>query len=275
MQITAILCIRNEEPYLEVTLAHLAACDIHLAIIDNESTDETLQICRKFRRRIIYQSRLPYRGVFSLTDQLAAKAEVVRQVRSDWFIHQDADEILESPQLAESLRDGIERVSASGFNVINFNEFVFVPATAQDRFERRDFYDKMRHYYFFEPIPRRLMRAWQNRPGVVQLSGGHYVDGPDIRLCPENFILRHYPSLSLEHARNKYPLRRFAPEDLAKGWHGNRLGVRADSVAFPAPNQLKALRSAGDKNFDCGEPWQKHYWENGGITNDVPGRRAA
>ena len=97
MKITAILCVRNEELYLDVTLAHLADCGIQLAIIDNDSTDRTPQICEKFRRQIVYRSRLPYRGVFSLTEQLAAKAEAFRRIESDWFIHQDADEILESP----------------------------------------------------------------------------------------------------------------------------------------------------------------------------------
>ncbi|NLF07927.1 MAG: glycosyltransferase [Pirellulaceae bacterium] len=261
MKITAILCVRNEEMYLDVTLAHLTECGISLAVIDNDSTDRTLQICRKFRRWIVHQSRLPYRGCFSLTDQLAAKAEAVRQIDSDWFIHHDADEILESPLAAESLREGIERVSAAGFNAVNFDEFVFLPAGEQDDFAERDFYKGMRHYYFFEPAPLRLMRAWKNRPGMVQAGGGHKLDGPDLRLCPENFILRHYPHLSLEHARRKYPLRKFAPEDLSKGWHGNRVGIRADSLVFPSPEKLKSLHSPGDKNFDRGEPWKRHFWE--------------
>lgn len=208
MKITAMLCVRNEESYLEVTLAHLVACGIDLAIIDNDSTDRTLRICRKFQRRIMYQARLPFRGFFNLTEQIAAKAEIVRQVESDWFIHQDADEILESPRPDESLREGIERVSAAGFNVVNFDEFVFLPTAGYDDFEGWDFYGGMKHYYFFEPRPRRLMRAWKNRPGVVHLGGGHQLDGPDLRLCTKNFILRHYPNLSLDHARRKYPRRR-------------------------------------------------------------------
>ena len=86
-------------------------------------------------RRIVYQSRLPYRGVFSLTEQLEAKAEAYRRIESDWFIHQDADEILESPHAKGSLREGIERVAAEGWNVINFDEFVFVPPMGEDASE--------------------------------------------------------------------------------------------------------------------------------------------
>ena len=162
--------------------------------------------------RIVYQSRLPYRGVFSLTEQLAAKAEAYRRIESDWLIHQDADEILESPRAEESLREGIEREAAEGWNVINFDEFVFVPPLGKEAAERRDFYRETLHYYFFEPEPWRLMRAWQNVPGILQVSGGHKLDGPGLRRCPENFVLRHYPTLNLNHARRKYSLRRFAPK---------------------------------------------------------------
>jgi glycosyltransferase involved in cell wall biosynthesis len=246
MRITAILCVHNEESYLEVTLARLTACGIDLAIIDNDSDDRTPGICRKFQRQIVHQARLPYRGVYNQTEQLAAKAKVAQQVESDWFIHHDADEVLESPRAGESLREGIERVSAAGFNVINFDEFVFLPIGEGDDFEGRDFYAGIKHYYFFEPAPRRLMRAWKNRPGVMQAGGGHHVEGPDLRLDPENFILRHYLNLSL---------------DLAKGWHGNRLHVCAETLAFPAPDRLKVLPNAGDKDFDRSEPWKRHYWE--------------
>ena len=55
MKITAVLCVRNEELYLDVVLAHLAACGIQLAVIDNDSTDRTPQICEKHRA----QDRVP------------------------------------------------------------------------------------------------------------------------------------------------------------------------------------------------------------------------
>ena len=260
MKITAIFCVRNEDMYLDVTLARLAASDISLAIIDNDSTDRTPLICDKYRKHIVYQSRLEFRGVFSLTEQLEAKAEVVRQAASDWFIHHDADEVLQSPQPEESLREGIERVATEGCNVINFDEFVFVPTTNADHFEYQDFYEQMLHYYFFEPRPQRLMRAWRHQPAITQANGGHILKGCELRVCPQNFILRHYPSLSLAHARQKYPMRQFAAEDLAKGWHAKRLNVRSDTIALPPQNSLKALPFPDDKDFDRSEPWKKHFW---------------
>ena len=46
-KITAILCVRNEELYLDVVLVTLAACGIQLAVIDNDSTDRTGADLRK------------------------------------------------------------------------------------------------------------------------------------------------------------------------------------------------------------------------------------
>ncbi len=42
------------------------------------------------------------------------------------------------------------------------------------------------------------MRAWRNRSGVAQRDGGRHLDGPELRVSPENLILRHYLNLSLE-----------------------------------------------------------------------------
>lgn len=260
MRITAVLCVRNEARYLAVGLKRLVAEGLDLAVIDNDSTDGTTDILDSFGHAIVHRSRLPYRGCFDLTAQLEAKQHVYRQVRTDWFVHVDADEILQSPRPGESLRQGIERVAAD-WNVVNFDEFVFVPKSADEAHEGRDYYERMLHYYFFAPRPRRLMRAWKASAGLVQAEGGHALTGPDLRVAPENFLLRHYPLLSLDHARVKYPTRVFAPGDLAKGWHGNRLRVRADRIAFPPPHRLHALRAPDDKAFDRTVPWRRHFWE--------------
>ena len=60
-----------------------------------------------------------------------------------------------------------------GFNVINFDEFVFIPGGPEEDFAHRDFYREMLSYYFFAPQPRRLMRAWRNDPDTAQVGGGN------------------------------------------------------------------------------------------------------
>ena len=261
MRTTAILCVRNEERHLDITLAQLASCGIQLAMIDHDSTDGTRAICDKYRKHIVYQARLPYTGAFSLSDQIAAKARAMRAISSDWFIHQDADEILQSPRPGETLREGIERSAREGFNVINFDEFVFIPGGPEEDFAHRDFYREMLSYYFFAPQPRRLMRAWRNDPDTAQVGGGHRLRVKNLLLCPENFILRHYVCLSAVDIRRKYASRVYATEDIDKGWHGNRRNIDFDRISLPGEEGLKRLQGADDKLFDKSRPWKNHFWE--------------
>lgn len=75
--ICAVLCVRNEVPYLAFLLPWLASLDVEAYVIDNGSTDGTRELCRRFRGNpVIGMEDLIYRGVSSLTDQLQAKHAV-------------------------------------------------------------------------------------------------------------------------------------------------------------------------------------------------------
>src|SRR5262249_54912974 len=111
--------------------------------------------------------------------------------------------------------------------------------------------------------PTRLMRIWKNVPGIQHTDGGHrIVAGHPLRLSMEAFILRHYIVLSNEHANRKYSHRRFAPEDLAKGWHGNRLNVPS-FVTLPDVPELHTLATCDCKAFSKAHPRKAHFWEEG------------
>lgn len=213
MRITAVLGVRNEARYLPITLQHLVEDGIDIAILDNESSDSSHEIYERFRRHIVYEATLPYRGHFSLKEQLEDKAKAILTVDADWVIHHDADEILESPRPGESLREALERIDAEGFEAANFDEFVFVPTRQQGDYEGTNFYHSMLDYYFYEQFPMYLMRAWKKHPGVRQTLGGHKLEAPhDLSVCPEALVLRHYVVLSQTHADTKYSDRRFDPD---------------------------------------------------------------
>jgi len=237
MKITAILCVRNEAKYLRTTLDHLVKNGIQIALIDNDSNDESKSIFEFYEDSIVSMTTLPYKGYFSLSEQLEEKSKVIDLTESDWFIHIDADEIMESPKDNESLRSGIERANREGFTAINFDEFVFIPEKDKS-YEYKNFYTLMRWYYFFEPRPKRLLRAWKARQGLRQAAGGHHLNG-NFKLFPKNFILRHYPVLSQSHANLKYPQRKFSPTDLKNGWHGNRVNVNETDMTLPSQNISK------------------------------------
>ena len=261
LNITAVITVRNEAKYLPVTLKSLADCSIGIVILDHESTDNTGEILQSFRGNIVKKVRVPYKGYFSLTDQINEKSEIIATLDTDWVIHQDADEILESPQPGESLRDGIERIASEGCNAINFNEFVFIPTRSNTSYEGLDFYQSMLYYYFFEPKPFRLMRAWKKSDDINIAEGGHQLTSGKTLVFPaKNFNLRHYIVLSLEHANKKYHQRRFSPEDVAKGWHHKRMQVPAE-IKLPAETSLNKLAFPGSKEFILSDPWKNHFWD--------------
>jgi hypothetical protein len=207
--------------------------------------------------------QIKYAGVCNWVHILQRKMEVVDSADADWVIHLDADEIMHSYRPRERLADAIRRIDEQGFNVVNFDEFVFLPVDFSYAPDIRGPQSLCR-YYFFEPFAPRLMRAWKKAAGLSMVdSGGHVLSGPDIRLAPETMALRHYIFRDQHHAFDKYAERRFAPEELARGWHSNRITQPMEAFRFPAADRLRALESAESRMFDRSLPVKHHYWEQG------------
>ena len=129
MVVTAVLTIRNEEAYLANSLRHLVANGINFVIIDNNSSDASREIYRRreFAANLVGVQDLPFTGVFSLTDQLRRKMDVIAHLNTDWVVHLDADEVMHSYREGEGLGEALSRLDAEGWNVVDFDEFVFLP----------------------------------------------------------------------------------------------------------------------------------------------------
>lgn len=235
---------------------------IHVVVLDNESTDQTVAICKEFLGRgVLRIDNLPWNGAFDLSRQLAAKRAVVENLWHDWVIHADADEWLQSPIPGESLIEAISRTDSAGFNAINFEEFVFVPE-AERLYSCEDYWKTLLHYYYFKPAMKRLVRIWKRSAGLSnESSGGHTVAGGKLCLSPDTFILRHYIVLSFEHAVSKYVGRKFATVDVQKGWHTNRSHISAEQLKLPSVARLKHLHIWDSKELDRSAPENLHYWQ--------------
>ncbi len=262
MKVLAIICIRNEALHVHRCLGDLIAEGVDVVLIDNESNDQSVEIARRFLGNgLIAIESLPWTGFFSLSDQLARKRDILGRMPHDWFIHADADEWLHTPDPSVSLLQGIARADEAGYNCINFREFVFIPMPGED-FRHAEHRRFMRTYYFFEPSYPRLMRAWKREAELDNsAAGGHLLQGKDIRVSPHDFYLRHYIMLSEEHGREKYLRRRFAPTDLAKGWHGNRLDISPGSLRVRSSPTIRTLAYAESYAFDMTAPTARHFWE--------------
>jgi len=258
MRVVALLAVRNEELFLERCLEHLYRQGIETCVIDNESTDNSLQITRNFLRRGVFRiEHLPFNGCFDLPEILRYKEKLTKEIDADWFMHLDADEIREAPHPYVTLLEGIEDADKQGYNAINFDEFVFMPTDNSQAYEGQDYVDKMQYYYFFEPRPLRQIKLWKNSLNAVDISSsaGHGVNFDGRKLFPVHFILRHYICLSRAHAIAKYGSRVFSLHAVKElGWSRDRAGFTPVNLYFPDPQRLKRISDVWDKS----EPWVRH-----------------
>jgi hypothetical protein len=269
MDIVAIICVREDQDYLTNCLVHLIKNDVSYAIIDNgmgEAGRAVIKLSR-FRKRLVSYTELPFTGTVELRRQLEKKEEVIANLGADWVIHLDVDEIMHSYHEEETLNQAITRVAHEGYNVIDFDEFVFLPIEEEYQNSNNGI-PRLHWYYFFQPNTSRLMRARKRCSGLTALSpsdfgwgGGHRLYGNEIHLAKETFVLRHYIIRNREHAFTKYFRRVFSEAELAIGWHNNRIGYPRESYAFPSSDRLRMLQNPKSRAFDRSDPKTLHYWQ--------------
>jgi len=248
VEICAIIMVRNCEDTIGSVLEHLKTNQIKVIIGDNGSTDRTLRIVDRNRNNpVLDVEHIPFDGAFRLTDQLKWKEAIRERVDSEWIIHQDGDEIIESPRRGETLRQFIQRQHEAEKEVIDCNEFVFVPCSDDENYAETDFLERMHHYYHFAPESRPLHRIIRNHRkyrGWLD-SAGHHITMDGDSIADEKANLRHYIGLSLDSLKRQYLSRTFASDELRKGWHCNRVPTHENFIRPPDPSRLLNLQSDG------------------------------
>ena len=264
MKVVAVMLVRNEEACLPRCLERLAEQGLYAAMVDNGSSDRSLEIAASFGSRVLHIEHVPFAGTFAMGPLLQAAARMQAGIDADWFILNSPDEVFDSDRPGETLVEAIARADAAGHTAINFDEFVFVPERDNVSYVGRPFDREMRTYYHFAPAPLRQMRAWKNIPGITNIDdAGHRLCG-DVRLYPANMPFRHHLCLSIENFRAKYEGRMFPADELAKGWHHNRANIDTARVRLPPVSTLKVWN--GDiTTLDRSDPKKKHFWEPGWV----------
>jgi glycosyltransferase involved in cell wall biosynthesis len=264
VKILAIACVRNEEIHIKNLVGGLIDEGLEVMLIDNGSTDRTVAVARQFLGRGLLDIQpLRWAGVFSLNDQLEAKRAIAERSDHDWIVHVDADEWLSAPTAGRTLHDAIAEVDKAGYNCINFNEFVFVPRPSEDLYVE-NYRSASRRYYLLRVTYPALLRAWKHKTGLDNRAlAGHLLTGSDLRVFPQDFIMRHYIFLSREHAHQKYLNRRFASSEITLGWHIDKIAANSENLTFPADGdpRLHVQRAGSHHDFNTEHPFELHYWE--------------
>jgi hypothetical protein len=264
MRVIAIIAAFNEERFIGGCLEHLIAQGVEAYLIDNQSTDRTVAVASQYLGRgLVGIEEFARDGVYRWRQILRRKETVATELQADWFMHLDADEVPLPPSSGQTLLEAFTAVDASGYNVVEFSDFTFVPTEESPDHDHPDFRSTMHWYYPFAPSQLHLVRAWRRQVEPVDLvsTGGHNARFPGWRLSPTRFRLKHYIVLSREQAIRKYVGRVFDPEELRDGWHGWRASFPAERVRLPSRSALRT--AAIDDELDPSEPRKTHWllWE--------------
>ncbi|HVG07609.1 MAG TPA: glycosyltransferase family A protein [Thermoanaerobaculia bacterium] len=265
MRALAIIATYNEERFIGGCLEHLFSQGIEAYLCDNQSTDGTVEIARRYLGAGLRGiEQLPRDGTYRWRGILRRKEELANELEADWFLHLDADEVPLPPQAGQTLAEALAEADASGCNAVEFSEFTFVPTREEPHHDHPDYRRTMHWYYPFAPSALHLVRAWKRQLQAVDLasSGGHVPDFPGRLLWSRRCRLRHYLFLSREHALRKYVLKVYDPQEVHAGWHGWRSRLTADAVRLPSQAELRTAHT--DDDLDPSSPRTTHclLWEN-------------
>lgn len=264
MRVVALIASYNERRFIGPCLEHLHSQGLESYLIDNGSTDETVEIAEGFfDRGLIGIEEYPREGVYDWRGLLERKEELAGELagerEADWLIHLDPDEVRLAPEEGETLAEALRTVDRAGYNAVNFLECTFVPSREDPDHDHAEFQRTLRTYYAFCPsFPHRLT-AWKAadapRPNLVS-SGGHHVAFRDLRMYPRSFPMKHYLFLSVPHAVEKYVERRYRPAEVRRGWHGWRANLRAEDICLPSESELRVAAPGEELDPSC--PRQHH-----------------
>jgi hypothetical protein len=228
-RIVAIIAAFNEGDIIGAVLEHLIENDVDAYLIDNRSTDDTVEQARRWLGRgLIDIETFPAEkgrsetSIFSWRQILERKIAIARDLPADWCIHHDADEFRESPWPAITLRDAIKWVDQLGYSAIDFRLLNFPPV--DDGFEAgmnpKTYFTRCEEGAEYDRIQ---IKSWKRSALNATLTdGGHEVKFSGRRVFPVRFILRHYPIRGQTQGMRKVLTERqgrFAESERSLGWH--------------------------------------------------------
>jgi len=245
-RVTAIISAFNEGDIISPVIEHLIANGVDVYLIDNHSTDDTVEQARRWLGKGVLEIEQfppesekqddPSDEVYDWTGILRRKEQLAQSLDSDWFIHHDADEFREVPWPGMTLHDAIRWVDTLGYNCIGFHTFNFPPV--DNDYEPGT--NPREHFTYCkeaEIYDRLQLKCWKKTSSPVSLipSGGHQAEFANRHVFPISFLMRHYPIRSEEHGRRKVfeeRFARFSPEERQRGWHIQYDALAAGEVSF-------------------------------------------
>jgi glycosyltransferase involved in cell wall biosynthesis len=95
MMVSAVIAARDEEEMIEGALRSLAFCDEIVVVVDDRTTDRTVEIARRYTDKVLVEPFVDFAHI---------RNAGIRATRGEWILHVDADERI-TPALAREIRE--------------------------------------------------------------------------------------------------------------------------------------------------------------------------
>lgn len=129
VRLVAMMPVRNEaDRYLTEVMEELSQFVDHIVVLDDASTDETPDICRSFRKAIVYQNKEP-EFIQNESRFRTRLWQLTAETSPDWILAVDADEVFE-----ERMKHEINiLVDQRDYDAVEFRLFDFWNGTTHVR----------------------------------------------------------------------------------------------------------------------------------------------
>jgi len=267
MKIVAFIPVYNEEDVIAEAIEYLISEGLNVVVLDNGSTDDTFEICKKFSNsgKIILEQIIS--DEFDESIVFEAGYHLAILLKPDWVMYSSADEIIESGRGNTSLMEIISEADSNGYNLIQFDRFDFF-MTDKDYQEAKTTKEKMKYYSY---LGDHLYRAWKFFPGIkMGMPGGHYPIFPKLypyKISPTKGILRHYPFRSKEQAIKKMQNVLRSPNGTKKPFGSYARAIKND---YTQKIDNKILTKYNDDNvWNYKIKFNPYSWKNPPKKEDV------
>jgi glycosyltransferase involved in cell wall biosynthesis len=224
-RVVAPMTVYNEEDIIVPSLTYLIDQGVEVYLIDNWSTDRTVELARPFQGRgVIGLEQFPPEGpspTYDWARLLNRIEEVTTEIEANWYMHTDPDEIRRSPWPGVRLKDALYHVDRSGFNAVDHTPLSF--RAIDNGYPDGSDLEQYFQFFDFDFVQDNQVKTWKNTGLRVLLDyAGHSATFAGRRIYPYNFLFKHYPIRSQDHGERKVfreRRARYNPGERQDGWH--------------------------------------------------------
>lgn len=141
-KLSAIVLAKNQEEMIVDCLESLTFCD-EIVVIDNGSTDRTVEIAKKMKARVV---------AFTSDDFSSLRNKGLEEIKGEWVLYVDTDERV-SPTLRKSIESAVVRIEEKEIGGY--------------KLQRKNFYYGNHEWPFVEKLERLFrkdaLKGWQGK----------------------------------------------------------------------------------------------------------------